>query len=332
MAKPLHVGHLRSTIIGDALTRILRFLGHTVITDNHLGDWGTQFGILLYGYKQLPRRGGVRGRPGRANWPGSTSTSATAIKEAGGRGRRGREAGNPIADGVPRGDGEAARGRPGERRAVEGVHAACLEELHADLRAARHPPFDHEHGESFYHPMLRASSRTCSRRARGREQGGGGDSEREGDHPADDEEQKKEEPPAIIRKRDGAFTYTTTDLATIKYRVEHLQAGRDALRRRHPQALHFKTLFAQARRWGYDRVEFEHIKFGSVLGKDGKPFGTRKGGAVEAGVAARRGGRARPGRSTRRATPSGRTTATRCPELTDEEKQRDRARRSASGR
>ena len=53
VAKPLHVGHLRSTIIGDALTRILRFLGHTVVTDNHLGDWGTQFGMLIYGYRHF---------------------------------------------------------------------------------------------------------------------------------------------------------------------------------------------------------------------------------------------------------------------------------------
>src|SRR5207302_6095536 len=65
VAKPLHVGHLRSTIIGDALTRLLRFLGHTVITDNHLGDWGTQFGILLYGYKNLLDKEGYKKDPVR---------------------------------------------------------------------------------------------------------------------------------------------------------------------------------------------------------------------------------------------------------------------------
>ena len=77
VAKPLHVGHLRSTIIGDALARLLRFLGHTVITDNHLGDWGTQFGILHLRLQELPRPT-RRTRPTRcASWPGCTSTSAS---------------------------------------------------------------------------------------------------------------------------------------------------------------------------------------------------------------------------------------------------------------
>ena len=69
MAKPLHVGHLRSTIIGDALTRLLRFLGHTVITDNHLGDWGTQFGMLIYGYRNFLDEDGVRSGPGAGTGP-----------------------------------------------------------------------------------------------------------------------------------------------------------------------------------------------------------------------------------------------------------------------
>ena len=87
-----------------------------------------------------------------------------------------------------------------------------------------------------------------------------------------------------------------------------------------PQALHFKTLFAQARRWGYDRVEFEHVRFGSVLGKDGKPFKTRKGGAIELVPPARRGGRSSGWRSTRRATPSAKAHGHDVPDLTDDEK------------
>jgi arginyl-tRNA synthetase len=90
-----------------------------------------------------------------------------------------------------------------------------------------------------------------------------------------------EEPPALIRKKDGAFTYTTTDLATIRYRMETWKPDAILYVVGSPQALHFKNLFQAARRWGYDRVALEHIAFGSVLGPDRRPFKTREGGTVE---------------------------------------------------
>jgi arginyl-tRNA synthetase len=98
--------------------------------------------------------------------------------------------------------------------------------------------------------------------------------------PTTEEERETEEPPGLIRKRDGAFTYTTSDLATIKYRMEHFHPDAILYLVGIPQSLHFKTLFAQARRWGYDRVALEHVSFGSVLGQDRKPFRTRAGGTV----------------------------------------------------
>jgi arginyl-tRNA synthetase len=96
-----------------------------------------------------------------------------------------------------------------------------------------------------------------------------------------EEERKKDDPPAIIRKRDGAFTYTTSDLATIKYRVDTFKPDAMVYVVDFRQALHFRTFFAQARRWGYNAVELEHVSFGSVLGKDGKPLKTREGTASE---------------------------------------------------
>src|SRR5205823_7384231 len=93
----------------------------------------------------------------------------------------------------------------------------------------------------------------------------------------------EEEPPALIRKKEGAFTYTTTDLATIRYRVEQWKPHAVLYVVDSRQALHFKNLFDAARRWGYDKVALEHISFGSVLGPDGKPIKTREGGAVELG-------------------------------------------------
>jgi arginyl-tRNA synthetase len=93
----------------------------------------------------------------------------------------------------------------------------------------------------------------------------------------------EDEPPALIRKRDGAFTYTTSDLATIQYRMEHFKADAMLYVVDFRQGLHFKNLFAAAKRWGYDGVEFQHISFGSVLGKDRRPIKTREGGGVELG-------------------------------------------------
>ena len=113
VAKPMHVGHLRSTIIGDALARLLRFLGHNVITDNHLGDWGTQFGILLYGYKNLRDEAAFQADP-VANWPACTLRCASRFKKA--NDEDDDDAGRSGAGGVPPGNSEAPRRRSGERR------------------------------------------------------------------------------------------------------------------------------------------------------------------------------------------------------------------------
>ena len=101
--------------------------------------------------------------------------------------------------------------------------------------------------------------------------------------PKTEEEQNKEEPPALVRKRDGAFTYTTIDLATIRYRIETWRPDVMLYVVDARQALHFRTLYANACRWGYTNVEFHHLQFGSILGEDRKPFQTRKGGVTELG-------------------------------------------------
>src|SRR5262249_20305408 len=91
----------------------------------------------------------------------------------------------------------------------------------------------------------------------------------------------EKQPPAIVRKRDGAFTYTTSDLATIRYRMEQWHPDAILYVVGFPQKLHFKNLFEAARRWGYDRGKLEHVSFGSVLGSDRKAIKTREGGAIE---------------------------------------------------
>ena len=170
VAKPMHVGHLRSTIIGDALARLLRFLGHHVVTDNHLGDWGTQFGILLYGYKHFcgTRR---RSRPIRcASWPGSTSRCGIVSRRA----TRRTAKTQPIRS-RKRAAQETAKlhaGDPENVRLWKMFMPPCLEEIDEIYRRLD-VHFDHTLGESFYNPHAAGRGRrTFWRRAwRGRARG-----------------------------------------------------------------------------------------------------------------------------------------------------------------
>jgi arginyl-tRNA synthetase len=281
VAKPLHVGHLRSTIIGDALTRILRFLGHTVITDNHLGDWGTQFGMLIYGYRNFLDRAAYEADPVRE--------LARLYVHVRGLFRKGDdEDEGPTDDPVKKAcQEETARLHRGDGDNValwREFMPHCLADLHRIYDRLGILPFDFEHGESFYNPMLpgivddliATGTAVVS-------QGAVVIPNANGKIPQTPEELKKEEPPALVRKRDGAFTYTTSDLATVRYRVEHFRPDAMLYVVDFRQALHFKTFFAQARRMGYDRVELTHVSFGSVLGENRRPFATRSGGVPELG-------------------------------------------------
>jgi arginyl-tRNA synthetase len=281
VAKPLHVGHLRSTIIGDALARILEFQGHKVITDNHLGDWGTQFGMLIYGYRNFLDKEAYERDPVRELARVYVAVR-NAIKAAGGGTDDEEEAVNPVAEACRQETAKLHAGDPANRKLWEEFLPHSMAEIHAIYQRLGIRPFDFVHGESFYHPMLPAVV------AHLLDKGLAGLSQRavvipnaNGNIPTTPEELQKEDPPGIIRKRDGAYTYYTTDLATIKYRVDHFHPDAILYVVGIPQSLHFRTLFAQARRWGYDRVEMEHVKFGSVLGEDRKVLSTRGGKAVE---------------------------------------------------
>jgi arginyl-tRNA synthetase len=269
VAKPLHVGHLRSTIIGDALTRLLRFLGHHVITDNHLGDWGTQFGILLYGYKHFRDEEALLADPVREMTRLYVKVrQLMAVKED----DEAEDAANPVAEDARQETARLHAGDPENVGLWQQFMPWCLEEInHIYARLGVH--FDHTQGESFYNFMLPEVVRSLQEH--GLAQPG-----QEGALVIFFGEAK---PPALVRKKDGAFTYTTTDLATIRYRMEtwHPDAILYVVDAR--QALHFKNLFDAARRWGYGKVELEHISFGSVLGTDRRPIKTREGGAVELG-------------------------------------------------
>jgi arginyl-tRNA synthetase len=279
VAKPMHVGHLRSTIIGDSLARLFRFLGHTVVSDNHLGDWGRQFGMLLYGYKHFRDEAALQADPVREMvrlYIKVRNITKPADEED--------EDKDKKADYAPEQLAEAQRVLNICREETAKLHAGdaenvalwkqfmpwCQEDIDRIYRRLD-VHFDHTHGESFYNPMLPDVVRSLEGRGiatRGEE---GALIIRFGE----------DEPPALVQKRDGAFTYTTSDLATIRYRVETWKPDTILYVVDFRQGLHFKHLFEAARRWGYDNVELEHISFGSVLGPDRKPIKTREGGVVE---------------------------------------------------
>ena len=312
VAKPMHVGHLRSTIIGDALARLLRFCGHRVITDNHIGDWGTQFGMIIYGFKHYLDEQNWRKHPVQelarlyqlvhrlvapADWEETLRQAEQASDEQTRREARrrlvelARQAGyeqagersmeellqflwervreaKPIAEAARQETARLHQGDPENRRLWETFMPYCMEELHRIYRRLD-VHFDHTLGESFYQPMLEDVVRDLLRR--------GIATESEGAVCVFFDEG---EPPCIVRKSDGAYTYATTDLATIKYRIEQFQPDYILYVVDYRQSLHFKQLFEVARRWGFTQVRLEHVAFGTVLGKDRRPFRTREGGTV----------------------------------------------------
>jgi arginyl-tRNA synthetase len=312
VAKPMHVGHIRSTIIGDALTRLLRFLGHRVITDNHIGDWGTQFGMLIFGYKYLLDEAAYASQPvtelarlyrfvnalsegadvaGRLRvLPADAPEREELVARGSAFEAQVRElrATNPkveqLASRFPdvtalsqyvanEARQETARLHAGDsenRKLWQSFMPHCLADLDRVYdRLDIH--FDHHFGESFYDPMLSDVVKDLLARSIAEESDGAICVFLDPDH---------KQPPCLIRKRDGAFLYATSDLATIKHRVDQFQPGLILYVVGQPQSLHFQQLFEVARRWGYTAVEFVHVGFGTILGSDGRPFRTRAGGTV----------------------------------------------------
>jgi arginyl-tRNA synthetase len=268
VAKPMHVGHLRSTIIGDALARLYRFLGHRVITDNHLGDWGTQFGILLYGYKHFRDDEAFNADPVREL--ARLYVHVRGLFRAPGEDDEDENAADPVQQACREETAKLHAGDEENVRLWKMFMPYCLEDIDRIYRRLD-VHFDHTLGESFYNPMLPGVVRDLLRQGIAQESEG-----------AVIISQGEGKPPALIRKRDGAYTYTTTDLATIRYRLQEWHAQSVLYVVDFRQKLHFENLFEAARRWGC-AADLEHVSFGTVLGRDRKPFKTRSGGVPELG-------------------------------------------------
>ena len=260
IAKQMHVGHLRSTIIGDAIARILAFIGHDVIRDNHLGDWGTQFGLLIIGMRQ---------------WGAEAALQSDAIGElervyklASERALQDEAFAEQARIELAKLQNGDAENRHLWKRFVE-VSRRTLDAVYAELDVS----FDLWLGESAYHEALPGVVEELLARGIARKDEGAvcvfwNETE---DAP---KTLRKQKTPFIVQKKDGAFLYSTTDIATVLYRRDELQADRALYVVDNRQALHFQQLFAVMGLLGVD-MELEHVGFGTVLGKDGKPLRTR---------------------------------------------------------
>jgi arginyl-tRNA synthetase len=337
VAKPMHVGHIRSTVIGDAIVRILRYLGHRVISDNHLGDWGTQFGMVIYGYKHFAEPAAFQADPVQElsrvyrliqqiiGYQEAVKNLQPRMQQVENLRAQRLAAEQAMAKEPPQSPEAKKLGKQlkslerGQKEAEDGWRElqAKIESVESDAQcrqwAAEHPEletlvlqetaklhagdeenlqlwreflphcqaeiqqiydrlgirFDYALGESFYHDQLGPTVDALLNRGTAVVSQGAVCVFLEGF-----------EAPMIIRKQDGAYLYATTDLATVAYRMQHFSPDAILYVVDHRQGDHFKKLFACLRKMGLEDVELRHVSFGTVLGKDGRPFKTRSGTVV----------------------------------------------------
>ena len=263
LAKEMHVGHLRTTIIGDSVVRVLEALGHDVIRQNHVGDWGTQFGMLL---TYLDDSGNASDKLA------DLENFYRASKQRFDDDEDFRERSRSAVVGLQSGDAAALEQW---RRFIDVSMSHCqgiYDRLGITLSA------DDIMGESAYNDDL-ADIISALDSAGLLQQSEGADCVF-----LDQFKNKEGEiQPVIVRKSDGGYLYATTDLAAISHRAKRLQADRVLYFVDARQSLHFKQIFAVARAAGFapETLRLEHLPFGTMLGKDGKPFKTRQGGIIK---------------------------------------------------
>jgi arginyl-tRNA synthetase len=264
-AKQMHVGHLRSAVIGEAICRLLEFTGAKVIRDNHLGDWGTQFGKLIYGYKR---------------WANQEALATDAIEELERLYKLGNAAtpdGSPELDEARRELVKLQNGDP-ENVALwqkfSDVSLAAFREIYDRLGIR----FDHNLGESFYNDKVERIYRELDE-TKLAEVSEGALVVFHPEHP------RFKTQPFLIRKADGASNYASTDLATALYRAQHFKADGIVVVTDFRQADHFEQLFLTVKKWfaakGYRLPELHHVTFGAVTGEDGKALKTRSGDVIK---------------------------------------------------
>jgi len=266
IAKQMHVGHIRSTIIGAALTALLRFVGHEVIGDNHIGDWGTQYGLLIVGMRTFGDEAALKATPIEELERVYKLASAKAKEDE-------AFAADARAELAKLQAGDA------DNRAVWETMVAATRKSLDVIYARLGITFDTWLGESAYEEALPGVvERLLEEKIAREDQGAICVFFNELDA-VEDKKLKKQEHPFIVRKKDGAFLYSTSDVATVMHRIDAFSADRAVYVVDARQGHHFKQLFEVCRLLGLD-IELEHVGFGVITGKGGKPIKTRDGGTV----------------------------------------------------
>ena len=263
VAKEMHVGHLRTTIVGDAIARVLEFAGHRVIRDNHVGDWGTPFGMLIEHLLDVGE---------------DSAEAALLVTDPNAFYQAARRKFDTEPEFTERARSRLVRLQAGDpdtlaiwQRLVD-ISKEYLHQVYTRLGVTLTD--DDIRGESFYNDMLADTVSVLEERGIATESEGAlcafpaGFTGREG-RPL----------PLIIRKSDGGYNYATTDLAAVRYRVDKLSCDRSVYVVGSEQALHFQMVFAVAREAGWipESASFEHAQIGMVLGQDGNRLKTREG-------------------------------------------------------
>lgn len=331
VAKPMHVGHLRSTVIGDSLQRTLQFLGHKVLSDNHIGDWGTQFGMIIYGYKNFVDSNAYQtdevGELARLyRLVNTLSDYHSALSKIPSTEQQINDQELALVEAeknLDPSDKKGAKGLKKQRADLNGTKDSLkslqskrdlvaadpellkLAESHPDIaRLAREETaklhggdaenqrlwdeflpkcvealqtvydrldihFDMTLGESFYNPML--ADVVSDLEAKGLAQLSDG---------AKCVFIEGNAAPFIVQKADGAFTYATTDLATVQYRLQEFGADTVLYVVDARQSEHFKLLVETIKLWLDQPINLQHVSFGTVMGQDRRPFKTRSGDNV----------------------------------------------------
>lgn len=262
VAKPMHVGHIRSTFLGDSLARVLRLLGDHVITDNHIGDWGTQFGKLLVGWKKNLNVAALKADP-----ISEMERLYKLINAAGDS--------DPAVLEEARLELVKLQNGDAENLAIWREMTALSKKQFDDIYSRLGIKFDFTYGESFYNDRLQSLVDELLARNIARESEGA-------IAIFFDEDPLLKDKPALIRKSDGASNYTTTDLATLAFRLEQWHPDAIIYVTDDRQQLHFQQVFAAFRKQQPDiKTRLSHVWFGKILGEDGKPFRTRSGETVK---------------------------------------------------
>ena len=258
VAKPMHVGHIRSTVLGYTLAKAFRLLGHKVVTDNHIGDWGTQFGKLLVGWKLHLDRDAL-GQDALAEMERLYKLVNSACEE------------DEIV--LIRARSELVKLQSGD--------AENLAIWHEMIELSRHQfdeiygrlgvDFDETLGESFYNDRLKGIVDELAAQGIAEESDGA-------QVVFFNNHKSLKKNPAIVQKSDGAANYTTTDLATLEHRQNSWQPSEVIYVTDGRQQLHFQQLFELYNRWKPSHgMKLNHVWFGAILGEDGRPFKTRSG-------------------------------------------------------